>query len=111
MSNINKQSQSIDKIAGVQDISHENAAACSGGALRLWSEPNYAGIERSYTSSKDNLNDFNNLASSFEVGNNEVWRLFTKTGYTGNYATLGGYYYNNLGVGINNEVESVLKLQ
>ncbi len=111
MSNINKQPQSLDKIAGVQDISHENAAACSGGALRLWSEPNYAGIEKSYTSDTPDLGSFNNLASSFEVASNEVYRLYTNRYYSGDYATLGGYYKNNLGWPINNNVESVDRLQ
>ncbi len=111
MSNINKQPQSLDKIAGVQDISHENAAACSGGALRLWSEPNYAGTERSYSSSTTTLGTFNNQASSFEVASNEVYRLWTGQNYTGSYATLGGYNYGNLGIGFNNNVESVQRLQ
>jgi hypothetical protein len=113
MSNINKQPQSLDKIAGVQDISHENAAACSGGALTLWSESNHTGVVRSYTSSTPDLGSFNNQASSFEVGNNETWRLWTLKNYGGSYATLGGYYKGTIGPfsGIDNNVESVQRLQ
>ncbi len=45
MSNINKQSQSLDKIAGVQDLSHEKAATCSGGRTTLWTDANRAGTQ------------------------------------------------------------------
>ena len=94
----------------MQDISHENAAACSGGALTLWSEPNYGGIQRTYYSSTPNLGDLNNQASSFQIyPSNEVWRFYTGINYSGDYATVAGY--GNFALGLNNNVESVSRLQ
>jgi hypothetical protein len=114
MSNINKQPQSLDKIAGVQDISHENAAACSGGLITLWTGYNQSGTAKSYTADTPDVSSFRNIFSSFAVEAGTTYRLYTGINYSGSYATLGGGptgYRGNLGIGIDNNVESIDRLQ
>jgi hypothetical protein len=121
MSNINKQSQSLDKVAGVQDISHESAATCSGGTLILFDGTNGTGDFRTYPAggpqSIGTLLDFNNRASSFQVVGNNTWQLYTGQQFSGTSIFVGGFFgqpVTNFGfVGItnfNNNVESVARV-
>ncbi len=120
MSNINKQSQSLDKITGVQDISHESAAACSGGTLILYDGTNLTGVSRTYpasgATSLGSLADFNNRASSFQVAGNNTWRVYSGQQFTGASAVLGGPFggSGNFGfvgsINLNNNVESIVKV-
>jgi hypothetical protein len=111
MSNINKKPQFLDKIAGVQDISHESAAACSGGNITLYDGTNgtgkfyYLGAEASVA----DLGNFNNIASSFYVEPGYTWRLYTGRNFSGSYATVGGVFgqSGNFVIGFNNNVESM----
>ncbi len=114
MSNINKQSQSLDKIAGVQDISHESAAACSGGQITLWVDPNFSGTSQVYTSTQNDLGAFRNIFSSFAIGAGTTYRLYTGINYSSSYATLGGGptgQSGNFGFGFDNNLESIQRLQ
>jgi len=94
MSNINKQSQSLDKIAGVQDISHESAAACSGGLLTLYDGTNGTGAAVAYVGGvgviANSLSTFNNRASSFKIEGNQTVRFYTGQNRTGVSTVVGG---------------------
>lgn len=63
MKNINNQSQSLDKIAGLEDLDHENAAVCSGGSIDLFDGANLTGFQ---VSSVQNIPDLRNIPG---VGN------------------------------------------
>ncbi|MFW9263314.1 peptidase inhibitor family I36 protein [Nostoc sp. CALU 546] len=116
MSNINKQSQSLDKVAGVQDISHESAATCSGGTITLYDGPNFTGTPVTYIGGvgfqTPSLGGFNNRASSFQVASGHTWRLFTGQNYTGSNVVLGGFFgqSGNFGLGFDNNVESIRRI-
>jgi hypothetical protein len=112
MSNINKQFQSLDKIAGVQDLSHEKAATCSGGRITLWTGANRTGTQRSYTTSVGDLGGFRNIFSSYAVEAGTLYELFTARNFGGSRVVLGGFFgqSGNLGIGFNNNVESIRRL-
>jgi hypothetical protein len=112
MSNINKQSQDLDKIAGVQDISHESAATCSGGKITLWTGANQSGTAKVYTADQNDLGAFRNIFSSFAVESGTLYNLFTGINKTGSSVVLGGFFgqSGNFGIGFDNNVESIDRL-
>ena len=118
MSNINKQSQSLDKIAGVQDISHESAAACSGGVLTLYDGTNGSGEAVVYLGGVgvivNSLGTFNNRPSSFKIDGNQTVRFYTSQNRTGVNTVVGGFFgqpLTNIGfvgaTNFNNNIESL----
>lgn len=127
MSNIKKQSSSFQQITGVQDISHESAAACSGGTIILYDDYNRKSGKgtKSYTfGSVNTLLDFNNRASSFEVTAGNTWRVyrdqnrstFNSSTYTNPSVVLGGFFGQSGNFGFvgfsnfDNNVESLEKI-
>jgi hypothetical protein len=113
MSNINKQSQDLDKITGVQDLLDEKAATCSGGRMTLWNGSNRTGISQVFTGDVGNMGGFRNIASSFAVEAGTLYRLYTGLNNTGSSVVLGGFFgqSGNFGIGFNNNVESIDRLQ
>ncbi len=108
MSNISKKSPCFQKVIGVQDISHENAAACSGGTIILYDNNNFTG--NTYvrgTGSWSNLGSFDNRASSV-LATAGTWELWSGINFTGNKLTVssasGGIVLNSL---LNNQVSSI----
>ncbi|BDA76572.1 hypothetical protein CAL7716_107380 (plasmid) [Calothrix sp. PCC 7716] len=121
MPNINKKSPCFQNVAGVQDISHESAAACSGGTLILFDGTNGTGESRTYTAggpqSIGTLLSFNNRASSFQVAGNNTWRVYSGQQFSGASVILGGPVgqgVTNFGfvgfTNFNNNVESVRRI-
>ncbi|MCV3217511.1 beta/gamma crystallin family protein [Plectonema radiosum NIES-515] len=108
MTNINNQSQSLDKIAGLEDLNHENAAVCSGGAsIILYDGADLTGESKSFSiSSVPSLfrYNFNDRASSIKVGSGK-WQLFQDVNFAGfsNTFTSGAYNLTQL----NNQVSSL----
>lgn len=113
MSNIKKQSQDLDKITGVQDLLHEEAATCSGGRMTLWNGTNRTGINTVVSATTGNLGSFRNIASSFAVEAGTLYELYTGLNQTGSSVVLGGFFgqSGNFGIGFDNNVESVKRLQ
>src|SRR3712207_3489326 len=109
MSNTNNQSQDLYDIAGVEDLSHENAAACSGGTAVLYDERDFSGASVTLTGRQEpSLVSFNNKASSILILDG-VWRFWTNQNFTGKSITLGpgGYrsskFFNDF---FNDNIES-----
>ena len=113
MLTINKQSQDLHQIAGLQDLSHENAAAVSGGAAILADGFNLKGalirLHGRRGTRFSNLGRFNNRASSVAIAPGEIWRFWTSTNLRGLRITLGRGTYN-LGGAANNNIESAQRL-
>ncbi len=112
MTNINNQFQSLDKISGLEDLNHENAAVCSGGSITLYDGKDNTGLSVTFSTSVPNLgtSNFDNVASSIRITPGETWRLFRNVNYGGLNTpvyTAGAY---NLGLLFNNQVSSVIKL-
>jgi hypothetical protein len=111
MKNINKQSQSLDKIAGLEDLDHENAAVCSGGIAILYDGANLAGPSATFRANNADLRSigFNDKASSISVTVGEKWQLFEHVNYGGAASQVfsGGSY--NL-IGLNNIGSSIRKV-
>lgn len=114
-----KQSQDLNKIAGVEDLSHENAAAVSGGTMELAGGLDRTGEVRRYErgSFKD-LRGFNNKASSFNIAPGAVWRFWTGKNFTGQSFTSQGadklQGFTNLTQGLksfNNDIESIQRIE
>ncbi|XHR82930.1 MAG: beta/gamma crystallin-related protein [Gloeotrichia echinulata GP01] len=110
MTNINNQSQFLDKIAGLEDLDHENAAVCSGGKITLFDGPNLTGESVSFVADVKNLGnfDFNDKASSIRVFGGHSWQLFGNVHFRGANNIFGPGSYN-LGA-LNNQVSSLKKL-
>jgi hypothetical protein len=113
MSNINKESQNIfNQIAGVEELSNENAAAVSGGALALSDRPNGKGDRRTLNGGDRNLgrapgvSGFNNRASWYQVSGNRDWIVWTGKNRTGQSRRLKAGSKNNFPAPFNNNIES-----
>ncbi|MBE9106897.1 hypothetical protein IQ229_18785 [Nostoc cf. edaphicum LEGE 07299] len=110
MSHINNQTQDLYSIDLVQDLDQEAAATVSGGALILYS---HTGASRIITSSDKNLGappgvaNFNNVASSYRVTNNQLWYGYTGLHYTGTRFLLAGSAIKNLLGGAKKTISSV----
>ncbi|MBE9213780.1 hypothetical protein IQ247_14080 [Plectonema cf. radiosum LEGE 06105] len=114
MSNINKKSPSFQEVIGVQDISHESAAACSGGQIILYDGTSYTG-ESFYRQdgSYSTLGSFNNRASSYNVLSGS-WNAYSGTNFTSSewYGPSGGGSLRLTGAGnlssiYNNSISSI----
>ena len=87
----NKQSQNLHQIAGVQDLSHQNAAAVSGGAAELATGLNGTGERLRFDNgSFRTLNVFNNRISSFSLAPRAIWRFWTGRNFRGQSVTFQG---------------------
>jgi hypothetical protein len=104
MSKINNQSNSLYNIECVQDISHESAAAISGGALEttdvtLYSEPDALGYQFGSNKKIENLGDFgfNDATVSIFVSNDQTWRFYENANFEGNFIDVGPGEFVNAG--------------
>jgi hypothetical protein len=104
MSKINNQSNSLYNIECVQDISHESAAAISGGALEttdviLYSEPDALGYEFGSNQKIEDLSvfGFNDATGSIFVSNDQTWRFYENTNFEGDYRDVGPGEFVNIG--------------
>lgn len=97
------QSNYLDNIDFVQDISSETAALYSGGAdlAFLYKDSNLKGPKiavaapgtRNVGLSGGRRNGFNDTASSIEIVQGR-WRFYEDSNYRGDYVTLGPGKYN-----------------
>ena len=110
-------SQDLHQIAGVQDLSHENAAAVSGGVALLAN--GFNGREDRLTlrsGTTGNLGRFNNSTSSIRITRGQVWRFYTGKNRTGRGVNLEGTgsFVNLVGRRLRtfqNNIESAERLQ
>jgi hypothetical protein len=111
MSNINKQSQSIDTIASVQDISHESAAACSGGSVTFYDGRNKGLPSLTLLSGRRDLanESWANRASSIGISRGQRWRFWIDKDFRGNSITLGEGHHNLFGL-YDNNIESFTRI-
>lgn len=105
-----KQSQDLNQIAGVQDLSYENAAAVSGGVAVLFDRPNLQGRRRVLRRTFRNLGNFNNRASSIRIRGNHLWSFWTGQNFRGVRVNLGEGGFNLGGV-LNNNIESARRIR
>ena len=118
MSNINKKSPSFQELTGVQDISHESAAAYSGGHIILYDRENYNGDFFSrQTGTHYTLGSFDNRASSYNVTSGS-WDAHSGTylsnpdwyHYSGNNGALRLIGAGRLNGQYNNSISSVKRV-
>lgn len=111
MSNINRQSQSLDQIASVQDISHESAAAYSGGSVTFYDGRNGGFPSLTLLVGRRDLatESWANRASSVEISPGQTWRFWTETDYKGNSITLGQGFHNLFQL-YDNNIESFTRI-
>lgn len=112
MTNINNQSQVLDKIAGLEDLDHENAAVCSGGIAILYDRRNFSGDSRIlFGGSSGTLGNFNNKAASIEIFSG-LWKFWTRKNFSGSNVTLGVGAYRLEGSlnTFNDNIESYLRI-
>ena len=117
MSSIAQKSQNIfQQIPGLEEITDENAAALSGGALILSDLPNGFGIRRTLTTSDSNLGvfpnviGFNNRASWYRVTGNRDWVVYTGTSTAGTPRLLRRGTSGNLAGIFNNSISSAYRV-
>jgi hypothetical protein len=110
MSKINNQSKSLYNIEFMEDISHESAAAISGGAdVVLYSKENFGGnpLEVNEAVSDLSLSSFDDITSSIRVNNDQTWRFYDLANYKGDYIDVGpGESLAKLEE-LNNDIESL----
>lgn len=91
MSNISKKSLCFEQVVGIQDVSHENAAACSGGSLTLFDDiyttPIFTTSTGSLTTLPTNAQD---RASSVSTTGGEFWNLYNFAGGLGSPLSVRG---------------------
>jgi hypothetical protein len=113
MSNINNQSQDLYGIAGVEDLSHENAAACSGGTAILFTGGEYdqpiATLTGGESADLGLLGGLANRASSILI-NEGVWTFWTRTNFRGDKITLGPGAYTLRGTTFDNDIDSYRRI-
>jgi hypothetical protein len=115
----NNQFQSLDSINCVEDISPEDAAAYSGGAITLYNGNNQTGTFATFSGSISNLNDFSfdNITSSISISGNQTWTLFKNPNFggasltfsatTGSGSTGDAVALANITGGFNNSFSSI----
>ncbi len=110
MKNINNQSQSLDKIAGLEDLNHENAAVCSGGNAILYDGADLTGSSVFLGTNVPNLGilSFNDKASSVAVTSGK-WQFFKDVNYQGTASPVFGIGTYNFVI-LNNAVSSGKKV-
>jgi hypothetical protein len=102
MSKLNNQSIDLFAIPCVQNLTNENAAAVSGGALEptdvtLYSEPDALGYEFGSNKKIENLSDFgfNDATGSIFVSNAQTWRFYENANFEGAFIDVGpGEFFN-----------------
>ena len=104
MSKINNQSNSLYSIEFVQDISHESAAAISGGALEvtdvtLYSESDLQGFQFGSNKAIEDLSEFgfNDATGSITVANDQTWRFYENANFQGDFIEVGAGQSVNAG--------------
>jgi Beta/Gamma crystallin len=112
MKNINNQSQALDKIAGLEDLNHENAAVCSGGRIDLFDGAGLTGANVSFIAFVTDLRSyaFNDKASSIRITSGESWQLFENVNYQGASGIFGSGTFN-LPANLNNIVSSAKRVK
>ncbi|NEO30549.1 MAG: beta/gamma crystallin family protein [Symploca sp. SIO3C6] len=112
MSSIDSKLQELHTIPGVEDLSQENAATCSGGRIILYGRKDQKGAKISFQEGAiSDLNDFNfgDRASSIKITGDQIWKLWVDTDFGGFYKTFGPGNHN-LGNRLNNKVESISRI-
>ncbi|MBW4510793.1 MAG: beta/gamma crystallin family protein [Scytonematopsis contorta HA4267-MV1] len=112
MLDISNQSQKLYSIDGVQDLSHESAAAISGGAdVTLYSDKRFRGKSREINDGQRKLGGFDNITSSIKVDgkiNKKVWRFYKDPDFKGASFDIGpGQSLSHLPAGFNNRISSL----
>ncbi|MBD2451907.1 peptidase inhibitor family I36 protein [Nostoc sp. FACHB-152] len=114
---VNNQSSSLCSIHGLEDISQENAAACSGGTITIYDAANLQGTGFTFNSSVGDLRftkdgNLNDRISSVRVDRFSEWELFIGVGFRGDKLTLrpGIYNLSQFPGGFNNEVSSLRRI-
>ncbi|MEH2378317.1 MAG: beta/gamma crystallin-related protein [Nostoc sp.] len=117
MSQINNQTQDLYSIELVQDIDHEAAATCSGGAydpdVILYRDAGAGGANPLAVNASigDGLNyvgnDFNDVTSSFVIQRG-TWSFYRDANYGGYEGTYGPGVYSSLPSGIGDDSISSL---
>jgi hypothetical protein len=104
MSKINNQANSLYSIECVQDISHESAAAISGGALEvtdvtLYSESDLQGFQFPSNKGIEDLSEFgfNDATGSITVANDKAWRFYEDVNFQGDFIEVGAGQSVNAG--------------
>ncbi|WP_414585621.1 beta/gamma crystallin-related protein [Scytonema sp. PCC 10023] len=107
MSNINNQTQDLYSIDAVQDLSHETAAAVSGGAaLEVYDDSDFSNLLLQTNDGTPYVGDDANDRISSIVVNEGLWRFYTDPQFQGDFADLGPGLYPNIGLGINDSITS-----
>jgi Beta/Gamma crystallin len=110
MHNSNTQSIDIFAVSDVRDLTNENAAALSGGVadVVLRSKINQQGLTLETDKAIADLGvdefDFDNITSSVQVQNGQVWRFYEDANFKGDFEDVGPDQARNL---VNNKVSSL----
>ena len=113
MSDINKQTKSLNDIAEVQELDNETAAAIQGGwDLEVYDGPNGTGeLLGSFNHGTKQIGSVNNDRISSVKVNAGTWRLYNGAWYTGQSQRFGatpGVY--NLSAKYDNKTSSILRV-
>lgn len=103
---------SLSVINGLEEISQENAAACSGGRITLYDGANQTGVAVSFVGGAvRNLSafGFDNRASSIEITGNQRWRLWVDPNFSSNSREYGTGTANLFGI-FNNSISSLSRV-
>ena len=111
MSIINDRIKDLNVIAGVNELTNETAATCSGGTgpdVVLYSKKNLQGRSLKVFVAIPDLRryNFNNITSSFKVINGK-WNLYTKFNFKGSSTGFLGKGAYNLFGSLDNAVSSI----
>ncbi|RAM51201.1 MAG: hypothetical protein C6Y22_12600 [Hapalosiphonaceae cyanobacterium JJU2] len=111
MTKINNQSQNLNNIAGVEDLSHNHAATCSGGSVTFYDGRNRGFPSLTLLSGRKNLanESWANRASSIEISAGQTWRFWIDKDFQGNSITLGAGFHNLFGL-FDNNIESFTRI-
>jgi Peptidase inhibitor family I36 len=110
MTKINNQSNSLYSIECVQDISHESAAALSGG-IAVYTDSNFGGFARTAKGVSDltqvDRGFFNDKISSIKNDTDKRWAFYKDAGYSGDRFTLEpGQSFRFVGGRFNDSISS-----
>ena len=104
MTNTNQQFNSLDSIDFVRDLTSENAASYSGGAVTvtdvtLTSQQGNQGFSFGSNKGIEDLRDFgfNNATAFIAVNNSKTWRFYESPNFQGDYIDVGPDQARNVG--------------
>ena len=106
--------QNLNEITGVEDLSNENAAAVSGGAIIITTSGNFGGsraiVSGNVGQVRADLGSFNNAVSSIAIPPNQVWAFWTSKNRQGSRQVYGAGIHS-VGGSFNNNFESLERLR